>query len=98
MTRSALISLVIPTRNRAAHLRNSLRCALAQAFDDYEIIVSDNDSQDDTSAVVSEFSDPRVKYFRTNASLSMPESWEFALSKASGQYITYLSDDDAIVP
>ncbi len=91
-------SVVIPTRNRPDVLRFSLQCALAQRFDDFEIVVSDNGTSDASRNVVSEFNDRRVRYVRTPTMLHMPDSWEFALSHASGRYVTFLSDDDGISP
>lgn len=90
-----LFSIVMPTRNRASLLRYALQSALAQPFDDYEVVVSNNHSDDDTEQVVREFSDNRVRYFHTDKVLSMPDSWEFALGKARGEYLFYLCDDDA---
>lgn len=91
-------SIVIPTRNRAHLLRYALQSALGQTFDDYEVVVSDNFSQDDTALVVKELGTFRVRYVRTESPLSMPDHWEFALDHAKGQYITYLCDDDALCP
>src|SRR5579875_94233 len=91
-------SIVIPTRNRAYLLRYALQSALDQTFEDYEIIVSDNCSADDTAQVVKGLSTPKVRYVRVDKPLSMPDHWEFALGKARGQYITYLCDDDALHP
>ena len=61
-------------------------------------MVSDNASTDETAAVVSGAARARVRYVRTERPLSMPDSWEFALAQARGEYITYLCDDDAIAP
>lgn len=91
-------SIVMPTRNRAHLLRHALQSALDQTFDDYEIIVSDNCSQDDTVRAVKELATSRVRYVRPNRPLSMPDHWEFALDYAQGRYITYLCDDDALYP
>jgi hypothetical protein len=93
-----LFSIVIPTRNRAHLLSDALQSALAQTFDDYEIVICDNHSADATPAVAHAYEDRRVRYIRTDRTLSMPDNWEFALSKAGGEYITYLSDDDAVHP
>jgi len=93
-----LISIVIPTRNRAHLLRYAIQSALGQKFHDFEVVVSDNSSSDNTCEVVSEFADERLRYIRTDRVMHMPDSWEFALSHAHGEYITYLSDDDAIHP
>jgi hypothetical protein len=93
-----LFSIVMPTRNRAHLLRYALESALAQTFDDYEILVCDNDSRDDTPAVARAWEDPRVRYVRTAKTLAMPDNWEFALFHARGEHVTYLSDDDALHP
>ena len=53
-------SIVIPTRSRAKLLRYAIMSALHQTFDDYEVIVSNNDSQDDTEAVVEALRQPRL--------------------------------------
>ena len=88
----------MPTRNRAHLLAHSLQSALEQSFDDYEIIVCDNASADETASLVRQISDSRVRYVRADRMLSMPDNWEFALSFARGAYVTYLCDDDAVSP
>src|SRR5712664_839547 len=57
-------SVLMPTRNRACLLRSSLRTAVEQKFPDYEIIVSDNNSTDDTKAVIEDFmkSSNKIRY------------------------------------
>jgi hypothetical protein len=96
MTGNPFFSVVIPTRNRASLLRYALQTALEQDFDDYEIVVSDNCSQDDTAQVVKDYQTARVRYVRVDHPLSMPDHWEFALDQARGRFVTYLSDDDAL--
>jgi hypothetical protein len=87
-------SLVIPTRNRPRTLAACLRSCLAQKFDDFEVVVSDNNSPPDTREVVLSAGDPRVKYFRTPADLAVTDSFEFAIEKATGEYVMMLGDDD----
>lgn len=91
-------SVVMPTREKAHLLQNALRSALSQTFDDYEIIVCDNLSTDGTEEVVRELADERVRYFRTEERLSMPDNWELAFEHARGDHVTYLCDDDAMNP
>jgi glycosyltransferase involved in cell wall biosynthesis len=100
MTSSAkpLISLIIPTRERAETLFFALQTALDQVSNSYEVIVSDNFSQDNTEQVVRNFNDPRLRYFNTGKRLSMSDNWEFALEKTRGEYIVYIGDDDAVMP
>jgi len=94
---SPRFSIVIPTRNRAGLLCHALTTALAQTHDDVEIVVSDNASHDDTPDVVRELSDHRVRFVRSEQPLSQPDSWEFALSHATGDFVTLLGDDDGVV-
>ncbi len=93
-------SVLMPSRNRASLLRDSIQTAMAQDFDDYEIVVSDNHSHDDTRQVVEQAmaTCSKVKYVQTGRDLSMCDNFEFALTQAKGEYIIYLSDDDALIP
>jgi glycosyltransferase involved in cell wall biosynthesis len=93
-------SVLMPTRNRAFLLRSALASAVDHKFQDYEIIVSDNNSTDDTRAVVEEFikSSNKIKYVNPGRDLSMCDNWEYVLSQADGRYVIYLCDDDALTP
>lgn len=91
-------TIVIPTRERAPVLEASLRTAIAQDYDNLEIIVSDNFSNDDTEEIVKSHKDPRIKYINTGKRLSMSHNWEFALSHIMGGWVTFLGDDDGILP
>ena len=95
MSIKPFFSVVMPTRNRANLLPLAIRSVLDQTFGDFEVIVSDNFSHDETPQVAKSFDDERIKYFRSESSLSVGDSWEFALSHATGEYVTFLSDDDA---
>lgn len=91
-------SIVMPTRNRAHLLQHALTSALAQTFDDFEIVISNNASSDETADVAQSSGDGRVRYVATDRLLPMPAHWEFALGHARGEFVTYLSDDDAVIP
>jgi len=94
----ATVSIVMPTRNRARLLRFALDSALKQTYEDIGVVVSDNFSSSETREVVDSFQSPKIRYARTDQALSMPDSWEFALHHASGDYITYLTDDSYLLP
>lgn len=91
-------SIIIPTRNRSYTLKETIQTCLNQNYTNYEIIVSDNHSVDDTSTVVQGFSSTHIKYLKPPHSCSMTENWEFALSQATGDYIAILGDDDGMMP
>jgi len=93
------VSIIIPTRNRAHLLNVALKSALGQTWQDLEILVSDNYcGNEETRSVFESFKDARLRYVRTDRLLAMHDSWEFALSHASGEYVTVLSDDSYFLP
>lgn len=96
-TRNPFFSIVIPTRNRADTLKYTIKTILNQDFQDYEIIICNNNSIDNTEEVVKSFSDKRIKYLKSNIDLSMSDNWELAYSKVTGQYVTYLADNDGFI-
>lgn len=91
------ISIVIPTRNRAIYLKHCIETCLSSNDPDIEVIVSDNNSVDQTQSVVASFSDTRLHYYHTGVDLSMRQNFEFALDKATGDYIFFIGDDDGIL-
>lgn len=95
------ISVIIPTRSRAEYLHYALTSALVardRADCDVEIIVSDNQSDDDTAKVLSRFEPQGVRVLRTPERYSMRHNFEFALSAATGTHVVYIGDDDAVLP
>lgn len=92
------ISVIIPTRERARYLGAAIKSALAIEDDNIEVLVSDNASNDDTADVAASHADPRLKYVRTDARVSMRQNFQFALDRASGDYIVFIGDDDAVLP
>ncbi len=91
-------SVIIPTRERADTLAASLRTVVCQDYENLEIIVSDNCSEDNTRKIVESFDDDRIKYINTGRRLSMSENWEFALAHVSNDWLTIIGDDDALLP
>jgi glycosyltransferase involved in cell wall biosynthesis len=90
-------SIVIPTFNRSDLFPYAVQSVLNQTFDDFEIIISDNCSSDDTAQVVRQFEDRRFKYVKTPRHFTIADNWEFARSHACGKFIIMLSDDDALL-
>jgi glycosyltransferase involved in cell wall biosynthesis len=98
MSESPLFSIVIPTYNRSDLVEGAVRSVVRQTCPDFEVVVSDNCSEDNTREVVEEIGDPRVRYVRTPSHGVIADSWEFARAQARGRLIMMLSDDDALVP
>jgi hypothetical protein len=91
-------TIVIPTRERATTLAATLQSCVMQDWENLEIIVSDNHSQDDTAQVVSSFADKRIRYLNTGKRLSMMENFEFAFNHVTSGYVYGMGDDDALAP
>jgi len=92
-----LFSIAIPTYNRAqGYMPVALASAVAQSFQDLEILVSDNCSTDDTDAVVASFDDPRIRYVKHETNLGPAGNFKFCIEAAKGHYFLLLHDDDTI--
>ena len=92
------ITVIIPTRERAVVLENALRTVTSQDYKNLEIIVSDNYSMDGTDKVVEQAKDSRIRYLNTGKRLSMSHNWEFALSHVQDGWVTFIGDDDGLLP
>jgi len=90
-----LFSIIIPTKNRSSFMSGAVNSVLLQTFKDWELLVIDNDDTDETQEVMKQFSDPRIKVFRTG-NLSMPDNWEYGLDEITGKYVLYIYDKMAL--
>jgi glycosyltransferase involved in cell wall biosynthesis len=99
MTHNAnpLVSIGMPTYNRAnSYLKQALKSAIDQTYQNIEIIVSDNCSEDNTEAVVMGFHDPRIRYYKQKENIGALGNSNFCLKQAQGAYFLRLFDDDMI--
>ena len=92
------VTIAIPTYNRATLLGASLRSALAQKYHDFEILVLDNASTDNTEAVVSSFRDRRIRYIRSATNIGLFRNWNRAIELNHSPYLVILQDDDELLP
>lgn len=90
-------SIVIPTYNRARDLELAINKILVQNYKNFEIVVSDNCSTDNTSNVVYKFGDRRIRYYRNKKNLGVYANIQKAIDRARGRYIFLHSDDDFII-
>lgn len=101
MTSRPFFSIAIPTKNRPDRTSDAVRSVLEQTFDDVEVVVCDNSDESEaapTARAVQGFSDPRVRYVRTNGQLSMPDNWDTAISEARGEFVGILTDRSVFRP
>ena len=92
MSATPLFSILIPTKNRASLLRSALESLRRQTFLDFEVIVSDDHSADDTIQVVESFRDERFRLVHPPTTLTMADHYDFVASHARGEYINFLPD------
>jgi glycosyltransferase involved in cell wall biosynthesis len=90
-------SILLPTRNRVRYLELAIQTVLRQDYGDWEIIVSDNDSEEDVAGLCRSLADERIKYHRTAEFVPVTENWNNALSHSTGDYVIMLGDDDALM-
>ena len=91
-------SVVVPTRHRPHTLRHALATIVNQNHDSFEIVVADNASGPETRALVEQMADPRVVYLRSDVPLTMSANWERALAACRGEWITFIGDDNGLMP
>lgn len=91
-----LVSIGLPTFNRASILKRAVDSLLAQTYTNFELIISDNASTDDTEKICREYAqrDRRVRYFRQEPSIGMMGQFDFLIDKKRGDFYMLASDDD----
>ncbi len=95
---STLVTVGIPTYNRADWLRESIRSVLSQDLADFRLVISDNASTDDTSEVVRSFGDDRVEYVRARRNVGRIGNVNRLIDLAQTKYLVLLPDDDILYP
>jgi len=89
-----LVSVVIPTHNRAHLLGRAVSSVLGQSYGNFELIVVDDASTDNTADVIRDFHDERIRYLRHDSNLGAPAARNTGITNARGYYIGLLDDDD----
>ena len=90
------VSVIIPTYNRAHLVGNAIQSVLDQTFPDFEIIVIDDGSIDNTREVVSKYGEEVIYIYQDNKERSVARN--NGMKHAKGQYITFLDSDDLYLP
>lgn len=93
-----LISVIIPTYNRAGVLGRSIQSVLAQTYTNLELLIIDDCSDDGTQELVKEFKDERIRYYRNEENLGASVSRNRGISLAKGKFIAFQDSDDEWLP
>lgn len=96
---STIISCITPTYNRSDLLKKAIESSLVQTFENWEMIIIDDNSSDNTEIVVQEYvkKDSRIKYYK-NQGKGACAARNLGIEKATGEYIVFLDDDDEHLP
>ena len=89
-----LVSVIINCYNGEKYLKEAIDSVIAQTYKNWEIIFWDNQSTDNSSKIVSSYSDKRIKYFYARNHTFLGEARNYAVKKATGEWISFLDCDD----
>ena len=92
------VSVIVPTYNCGKYVEECLNSILSQTLQDFEILVVDDKSTDDTVQRIKKFDDDRIKLFINKRNMGSAYSRNFAISQAQGEYIAFLDGDDCWLP
>ena len=92
------VSVCIPVYNGSEYIADSIQSVLAQTYNNFNLIVCDNRSTDNTEEIVRNFKDPRLTYERNKKNLGLVGNHNRCLELADGQYVYFLHHDDIMLP
>ena len=94
----ARVSVIMNVRNGAASLRAALDSVMAQTFLDWELIVWDDCSTDESANIVAEYQDSRIRYFLSPEDTPLGRARDLAIRQARGEWLAFLDQDDVWLP
>jgi glycosyltransferase involved in cell wall biosynthesis len=93
-----IVSVIIPTYNRAALLKRAVDSVLGQTYQHFELIVVSDGSTDNTDEVIKSFNDNRIRYLKHGKSRGASAARNTGIKASKGKYIAFLDDDDEWLP
>ena len=89
-----VISVIIPTRNRADKLKQAIESVLNQSYRNFELLIVDDSSNDNTTEIANSFKDSRISFLQHHAAMGASAARNTALRTCKGEYVAFLDDDD----
>lgn len=93
-----LVSIIMPSWNTEKHIAKSIQSVLAQTYENWELIIVDDCSTDNTDEIVAGFDDLRIKYLKNIQNTGAALTRNRALREANGEWIAFLDSDDIWMP
>jgi glycosyltransferase involved in cell wall biosynthesis len=98
MENYGLVSVIMPTYNCAPYIGETIRSVQSQTYENWEIIIVDDCSTDNTESIVKSINDKRIRYYKNSKNSGAAVSRNFALREAKGRWIAFLDSDDLWAP
>lgn len=92
------VSVILPVYNGAEYLRDCLDSLMHQTFGDFELVIIDDCSTDQTPDIIKQYSDTRIRYFKNDTNSGIVFSLNKAISLSQGEYIARMDADDICLP
>lgn len=93
-----LVSIIMPSWNTGAYIAESIESVLKQTYEQWELIIVDDCSTDDTDEIVAQYSDKRIRYLKNKKNSGAALTRNRALRIAQGEWIAFLDSDDLWLP
>lgn len=87
---------MIPVFNRQDYIAAAIKSVLSQSYTNFELVIHDDNSSDNSLKVIKSFHDPRIRVIHTTTNHGMIVGWNFLLKKAKGKYIKQMGSDDLL--
>lgn len=98
MYNSKKFTIILPVRNGGAYVEKCIQSILSQTISDFELIILENASTDNTLQCIQAFNDSRIKVQQSNQDLSIDQNWARALHISKGEFVTIIGHDDFFEP
>ena len=95
---SPKISVLVPTYNSAPYLKETIQSVLNQTFNDFELILLNDASTDNSEEIILSFNDSRIRYYKNDTNLGISPSRNKLMDLAQGEYLAILDNDDICMP
>ena len=92
------VSVIMPVYNGEKYLREAIDSVLDQSFRDFELIIIDDGSKDNSSSIIQSYCDPRIKFRPNESNLGLPRTLNRGIDMADGKYIARMDQDDICLP
>ena len=89
-------SIILPVRNGSNHIKECLHSILSQSLGDFELLVLENCSTDNTVDIINSFNDHRIKLFSAGTPLTIEQNWQRAVTVQKNEFITLIGHDDVL--